>query len=276
MRPLRDNRNVYQIWKKYKDGGAGGLVIFVAETTRYLLRCRAHAWDYIRSICADGYIAEIDSERYPGIRMYLPDFRTDLIQKLIVRNQSFFEEEELSILKDNWIPDSAVICDCGAHIGNHSVFFAKVCNAAYVYAFEPEPHSFSILKENIELNELSDKVSLFNAALGDSEGSAAIALHDDSNTGKTRIVPDVSGHLKRLRLDDALSPDVKTDFIKIDVEGSELALLKGARRVITESRPVIFIETFPENRAAVFDLLNDYGYELIEDFGNDNYLFDQK
>lgn len=273
MRPIRDNRNIYIIWKRHEGGGLRSLISFGVETAAYLLRVRSHSRDYIREIIRGGYLASINEKRYPGIRMYLPDFRIDLIQKLIVRNQEFFEDAELNMLKEKWIPEGAVICDCGAHIGNHTVYFGCVCKAEHVYSFEPVEHLFRILKRNIELNGLTDTVSAFNVGLGGTESTARVSSYDRSNTGMARITASKKGAIRIERLDDMIPAGIHVDFIKIDVEGGEYSLLEGAARILTESRPVIFIEVLPENIVKVFGLLNEYGYNKTGEFGNDNYLF---
>ena len=273
MRLLRDNRNIYSIWKRYENSGILRYPRFVFAAVGFLLSVRQHAWDYIREIDDSGCIVSLDEKRYPGIRMHLPMYKTDLIQKLIIRSGEFFEDNELNILKEKYIREGSIICDCGAYVGNHTVFFAKICKAHHIYAFEPVSESYRILEENIRINELTDAVTAFNSALGKAEGRAEILIRKADNTGAARAIPSDRGDIRVMRLDDAVPKEVKVDFVKIDVEGSEYDLLKGAARILNKCRPLIFIEVFPENRDKVFSLLHDYGYYMCESLGNDNFLF---
>ena len=273
MRLFRDNRGIYRIWKNNENGGILRYPRFLFSSIWYLLRLRGHAWDYIKEMDRNGCVTSLDEVRYPGISMYLPAYRNDLIQRLIARGQEFFEDFELNSLREKYIKEGDIICDCGAHIGNHTVFFASVCRAQHIYAFEPSGESYQIMLENIRINGLSELVTAYNAALGKTEGRSEMLIGDPDNTGIAKIIISDKGTIRVMRLDDAVPPDVKVDFLKIDTEGSEFDLLLGADRILKENKPDIFIEVFPLNREKVFSLLRNYGYHMDEDFGNDNYLF---
>ena len=273
MRCFRDNRNIYRIWNSYRAKGLLRYPGFFFSVMIYMLKARRHAWDYVHGIIRNGCICDVNPIRYPGVRLYLPEFRSDLIQKLIVRNEAFFEEEELSRLKTDYIAEGSTVCDCGAYIGNHSVFFGKICKARHIYAFEPSEEAFRILTRNIDLNDLTRVISAFEVALGSENGLAELFIRDRNNLGATYTMNSKEGRVPVRRLDDMIPSDEKVDFIKIDVEGAEYELLEGAERILINDCPAIFIEIFPENMNSVNDLLKSYGYTIREKYGNDNYLY---
>ena len=118
-----------------------------------------------------------------------------------------------------------------------------------IYAFEPQKEVFNILKRNVELNELTNKVNIYNLALGSKTSSATIDYDGGlcNNLGMTSIKEDENGLLKIEKLDDVIIDVKKINFIKIDVEGFESDVLKGASLTIQKYKPTIWIESFGEN-----------------------------
>lgn len=82
----------------------------------------------------------------------------------------------------------------------------------------------------------------------------------------------LGGGVKIISLDELNLP--KVDFVKIDVEGFELEVLKGMKKVIADSSPTLYIEIFEKNISAANRLLENYGYSLVMSSGN-NYLFER-
>jgi hypothetical protein len=85
------------------------------------------------------------------MQFFLPYAATDLIQRIILRSNNFFEIDVLERCR-RYIPQGATIIDAGANIGNHAVYFAKLCGAKKIIAFEPLRQTFKILERNIQLN----------------------------------------------------------------------------------------------------------------------------
>lgn len=113
---------------------------------------------------------------------YLPLLPVDLIQRIIFTSDDYYERETLDkvfrLYKNGIIgkmvsAGEGVILDIGANIGNHSLFFCNEYKAKKVYCFEPMEKTFSILKKNIEINQLQEKVILNKFGLGNRDGRAS-------------------------------------------------------------------------------------------------------
>lgn len=202
------------------------------------------------------------------IHMYLPDGWRDAVQRVILLNQTFYENGLLDTVRRRIAP-GAVFVDAGANIGNHTVYFAKLCRAAHVHAFEPMPHMRAILERNADLNG-PDQVTVHPYALGAQEGTAEIAIFNAANHGSTTLEPtkDDTGTLPIRPLDAFNLQDVA--FIKIDVEGMQDAVLEGARETIARCKPQMVIEAFQrgDERARTQAVLDDMGYVVDEVIGH--------
>jgi len=133
-----------------------------------------------------------------------------------------------------------VVFDIGAYIGTHSIYISKFGSPETVYAFEPDPKNFGLLKKNIEANSL-DNVVPINKGVWEFDGTVSFRIADASNRGISKV--DYAGDttIQVVALD-SFCGDGKCDCIKIDIEGNELKVLEGARKIITNSRPVLAIE----------------------------------
>ena len=115
------------------------------------------------------------------------------------------------------------------------------------------------------------KVKLFNIGLSDEICNAAVSGYYETNIGGTSVKKIPSGKLKLDMLDNIKIEEDRVDFIKIDVEGHELCVLKGAMNTLKKYSPKIFVET--GNLNAVKELLKPLGYKIKKEFENSNYLF---
>jgi FkbM family methyltransferase len=156
-----------------------------------------------------------------------------------------------------------VVVDIGANIGTHTVFFGKaVTQEGKVFAFEPQRVIFEFLCANIALNglinvkpmnmgvgEKNDKlnVPVLNPAVAQNFGGFGIQGHEQGDV--VDIIP-----LDQLELE-------RCNLIKIDVEGMECSVIKGAEKTIKKCRPYIFVENNSPDGAP----------ELIKTLINDDY-----
>ena len=148
-----------------------------------------------------------------------------------------------------FIGPGARVIDIGAYIGTHTLAFASIVGpTGSVHAFEPQPNIFELLKANVESNNLIN-VTLYGLALSDEINEISFVEEDigsPGNFGATTILqegnlsaaPQVSIILNRL--DNLINGRV--DLIKVDVEGMEVEVLKGAEKTILENRPIILCE----------------------------------
>jgi FkbM family methyltransferase len=166
------------------------------------------------------------------------------------------------------------VIDVGANIGETTLRFAKLIGKeGRVISFEPFPATFSKLQANISLNKDRTNITAVNKALGDHPA----VLHMKTaagNSGENRIDA-IGGNtpVDAVRLDDWLQehPEIKPDFIKIDVEGFEMKVLRGADKTLRTLAPVLFMEVNPEFLSRAGDsadelmrYLSAHGYSLSD------------
>jgi FkbM family methyltransferase len=181
---------------------------------------------------------------------------------------------------EHFIKEGFVCIDVGANIGFFTALLSeKVGENGKVFAFEASPIHFQSLKKNMELNEKSN-YQLFNTAIGDTVG--LVSIYTMSSTGS--LVSDFSDFgLRTLSKDqvqmnklDNLFQDVNIHFIKIDVDGNELQVLKGANRIIKELKPMICIEICERTQNAAWSsakelliYLKSHGYKFFLNCDNE-------
>lgn len=179
-----------------------------------------------------------------------------------------------------------VIIDVGANSGLYSIFYSKlVGDTGKVHAFEPDIDTYSLLQENLKLNNCNNVVS-YNFALSNKESRVemvSFSQHDlklqsgDSFKYIKEVAEDKmnadNNTMKAFRLDDLQEfySVSKINFIKIDVEGAELLVLQGSVNTILKYKPIIILELSGEwtNRFyykpyQVLVFLNKLGYEMEE------------
>jgi FkbM family methyltransferase len=179
-----------------------------------------------------------------------------------------FEAAELAAIGRYALPQSSVI-DVGANVGLMTLAAAvAVGPGGSVLAIEPLPSNLSRLAENIRQNGLGH-IHLEAAAAGSKTGMATLHLTRDSAysslvtpVGKQRIVGSVGVTMRRVDdiWHDHGQPAVS--LIKIDVEGTELDVLQGARALLSTCKPVVLVESTGRRAVAVAELLRQGGYEL--------------
>lgn len=165
------------------------------------------------------------------------------------------------------IIDGEVILDIGAHIGFHALAFAAMRPTAKVIAFEPNPVNLQRLHQNLSLDpELASRVQVVGAALGDTEGTftfnASGNVDDQTSSGGylDTVTPPLepaiyershftSFQVEVQRLDHLALKDAwgRVAFIKLDVEGAEHLVLRGAVELLERDKPVLCIEVHSVN-----------------------------
>ena len=187
--------------------------------------------------------------------------------------KAFSGRHERALLKEIITPGMTVV-DVGANIGIYTAFMAKIVGEkGRVYAFEPSPHNFNLLKK---YNNQSN-ITLVQAAIGDTTGRIALYISDKLNvdhrtyeTGEKRKRIDVPSY----RLDDYLQNE-KVDFIKMDIQGFEYQALLGMGNILRSNHNIkILMEFWPyglikakSSPEELLTFLHKLGFqtELIED-----------
>ena len=163
-----------------------------------------------------------------------------------------YESVETAFVKRYVRPGMAAV-DAGANLGWFTVHLALLVGAdGRVDAFEPRSDLLDLLNKTVAENGLTNVTTHhFALASQNADGQVIWSAHD-VNPGGTNLVssdfaaPGVTGQSVAVRtLDTCVSHHVH--FVKIDVEGSELLVFKGAQRLLTKDRPLILVEINPSN-----------------------------
>lgn len=174
-------------------------------------------------------------------------------------------------------PDDVAI-DVGAHYGDFTlVAAAKVGPEGAVYAFEPQDDIRTILVRNLADNRIR-QVVVAEHALADYDGTAALyTAADPIHTGGASLSAEHVGQSQSFtpvrvrRLDDVIPAPVRARVtaIKIDVEGAEAAVLRGAGDLLSEARPAVLFEVnglpcgTDAHDSESMTVLREFGYELF-------------
>lgn len=156
------------------------------------------------------------------------------------------------------------VLDVGANVGSHTINFAKT--ADMVYAFEPHPHTYWNLCANCLLHQALN-VQPFQYAIGSRDGSTNIWNIDPTRRNSAMgIMVDTGSLVVPIRKIDSLeiSP---LHFIKIDVEGHELEVLRGAEQTLQRESLIVFVEIHSDELLepiiAFMDGLQYLKYEFV-------------
>ena len=185
---------------------------------------------------------------------------TPYVYQPIVKMGKLYEEAFLGYVRSLNLVGHYV--DVGAHLGTHTVWFAKMCPATHVHAFEPVRRYSEVVCRNVIANGLDAKVTIYRKGLGTETGRVVNCLSLEHQVGfADGVTTGVTEEFEVEPLDDILTGDVA--LIKLDVEGMELAVLRGAVRILSQHRPVIFAEAHtPVAAREIEEFLAPFGYHL--------------
>ncbi len=234
---------------------------------------RVISWEFLR-ILNKPILSKFD--RSLSIRLFPNDG--------VARLTYYFDYHEPEIFRflDKYLKPGMTFIDVGANIGVYTLFAGKrVGLKGKVIAFEPQPETFNRLIENIELNRLTNIVAK-QVAVGETSGKVEIVKHTDTSKSYTRIIrptidqgsQDLSIYaINMISLDKYLCSHqfVKIDYLKIDVEGFELNVLKGAKHILEKLIPsIIEVELIDEFQKRcgnsikmVLNFLSNLGYHFF-------------
>jgi len=175
-----------------------------------------------------------------------------------------------------------VVFDVGAHFGFFS-YYAIKSGAKEVYAFEPNPYVFEKLLENVRL--WSDKIKPINKALWSDEAELTLFIPADYKlhgwaSAQERIKAE-KVKVKTTTIDEFVEKNKveRLDFIKIDAEGAEREIIKGAKETIKRFKPRMAISAYhlPDDREKIPELVlsirEDYRFKLVNKGEEDLFFF---
>lgn len=175
-----------------------------------------------------------------------------------------FSEAECELMRQLIRPGQVVV-EAGANVGVHTLFLSELVGPqGRVYAFEPQRILFQILCGNVALN---GRLNVFcrEAALGDQLGHLhlpPIDYHTESNLGGVELRQDLRGEPVEVATLDSLNLPA-CHFLKADVEGMELQVMRGAEQTLRRHRPLLYVENDRrESSPALIEYLQSLDYDL--------------
>jgi FkbM family methyltransferase len=176
------------------------------------------------------------------------------------------------------IPLGGTVLEGGAHLGFVTVHAARAVGPeGRVVVFEPNTDVHPVLQGNLAANGVADRVAVVSKALGDSARTARFYVREDTSS-LLDVAPDARPvEIDVVRADEEVVGPV--DVVKLDIEGSEVAALRGMERLLSGPQPpsVIFVECLPALLEAagtsseeLVSLLEGHGYrvEWIDEEGD--------
>jgi protein O-GlcNAc transferase len=218
---------------------------------------------------------DADWWRFPREQIHISSLsQNDLIYRKIAKRRTFYELDLLLHLAGCG-PRRGIAVDIGANIGNHTIFFSKFL-FDFVIAIDASPKVFPVLQNNVLLNNLSN-VYCINSGVGHFARAAFLSTPATDNLGMARVVDsdnkDGDFAIDIEPLDELLTRHSGTisgepvRLIKIDVEGMQEEVIKGAVQTIEKHRPQLVIEAEDlVEYNGISDLLLPLGYHCAGRF----------
>lgn len=224
----------------------------------------------------------------PGISLLLDP--VDFVDRAILTSGAW--EDSLWEWIGSHLEPGATLVDVGAHIGTHSLRAAKKVGATgSVVAIEPNPLTAARLRDNIAASNLRN-IRVYETACAESPGRLRLFLGGRVNTGvaslsiKNATASGGTGtdsfEVEVLPLDEIISrlAPTRVDVIKVDTEGAEVRVLRGARETLRKYRPVLVLEVtesllknMGSSVAELETLLHESGYKKgRSDPGNEEWI----
>jgi FkbM family methyltransferase len=208
----------------------------------------------------------------PAVRLFI-DLSDHTIGLNILRGH--YEQDEIRFVLGLLKPG-----DCAIDVGGHIGFFTMQMAAAVgpegrVYAFEPLDANADLLERSIAENDFGERIRFQRAAVGAVPGTATLTFPVETlNSGGAYLLRDgavpLAGNRKKevpLVALDALDLRRPVRFVKMDVEGAEPQVLRGAARILEADKPVILSELHPTQLERASGITGDQFLAQIAGFG---------
>lgn len=176
------------------------------------------------------------------------------------KKREFFSTEFMK----KFLSEDEIVIDIGANIGYYALLESQLINKGEIYAIEPVPSNKDLLYKNVRANN-SNNISIFQYAIGDKEGMSKMYIYDRCNwcslEKNSEITIKEEIDVPIITLDEFVDRHVHKDptFIRMDVEGYEYHIIKGASKILEKGKHLkLFIEFHPHimSREKFLDILN--------------------
>jgi|GEM_PF-336959 len=202
------------------------------------------AFDALRKVDqVDGLLRS--RSRVFGHEMFLDP--TDSIVSPMLLRDGYFEPYETTLI-ESVVKPGDVVLDIGANIGYYTLIFARLVGEhGHVYAFEPDPTNYRLLKKNVRANGYNN-VTFIHKAVAETSGPLKLYLCPD-NKGDHRIFESEDSRdaipIEAVTLDEHFANyDGRIDFIKMDIQGSEGRAVQGMQNLLKKHQNIKIITEF--------------------------------
>ena len=201
-----------------------------------------------------------------GIFLNLED---DIFIKGSLEEHGYWEKPTIDICRYFLKEDSWVI-EVGSHIGSHTIPLSKICKHGFIFAFEMQRIISQLLNTNIIKNNCRNIINYFEAVSNENKiewiGEIEYREMKEFNSGNISLdlIRKVDSYpIQVVSIDEKFSKLGKLDLIKLDTEGHEVPILKGAMNLIKKFKPLILTEFDVNNKQEIINLLPEYKFEDV-------------
>lgn len=223
----------------------------------------------------------------PGSQYVLPTFPLGDIIVNVIRSGQVFEQEIVDMAKRYIIPGSVVL-DIGSNLGQMGVEFSKIAGPeGRVHCFEANDFVFELLSRNLKLNGADRAIPHF-CAVWEKSGLELFFPDPDFKRFESHgsygvdLKAKVGNKVITQAIDD-LDITEKISFIKVDIQGSDLFAMRGAKKTILRDKPIVVFEyekQFQKEFKTKFkdyeDFISEIDYKVIETINKINFVIGPK
>jgi FkbM family methyltransferase len=249
--PMPTMTSTKAMWRRY----ASGLVIKAARKVfaNTPIQKMSLTTKVYTKVFRFGSTSDEVTTEFRGIQLTVPTKDITIVPGLV---GGFYEKIELDVF-ERLAAASKTIIDVGANVGLYSCIAAcRVPAFGKVVAFEPVPENLGYLRRNLADNECAARVVVEEKAVGESSGKIDIYLEEGSigtHSAAVKNAPNSATSISAplVSLDGYARVELRdpVDLLKVDVEGYEGAVLRGAREMLRKDKPTLLIEFVPDHLA---------------------------
>lgn len=196
----------------------------------------------------------------------------DLITPGISKTLAIYgsREDDMKFLISKYLKKDMNVLDCGSNIGFYPIYQRNIIgNNSKIFCFEPDDRNYELLKKNIDSFDKSQNTFTYKKGLAENNEEKNIIITDESNLNTISTGNDEKffskykvNELKKIECIsiDSFIAQINTniDFIRMDIEGYEVEVLRGMRNTLSKMKPRILIEIHPH----FYDKQRDFSSEL--------------
>ena len=211
-----------------------------------------------------------------GGSLFLLNYRNFIDREIAFYNS--YEKKQISYFMQLMRKNGCdLFLDIGANFGFYSVHVGRQKLAKKIIAFEPDLRSVNTLKANLLMNNLIDQVQIIRKAVSNREDKIGFQYFPSTSTGQSHInEKNGKDFVDAITIDGHIQMRGRLIFIKIDVEGHELAVMEGMLELIRLNKIFLQIECYSEKINALSKMLEKQDFHQLTNIDNDHYFTNVK